>query len=83
MTRWSQSRSDSGYRFTVAARHASRAILLKIVLFEYSQGIISSRKIADFSSENIVCIVLSADSKPHFTTIAHFIILIVFIFRFM
>lgn len=49
------------------------AILLKIVLFAYSKGIISSRKIAEFSSENIVCIALSADSKPHFTTIAHFI----------
>lgn len=49
------------------------AILLKIILFAYSKGIISSRKIAAFCRENIVCIALSADSHPHFTTIANFI----------
>ncbi|HBD95031.1 MAG: hypothetical protein A2015_01485 [Spirochaetes bacterium GWF1_31_7] len=51
------------------------SILLKIVLLAYSKGIISSRKIAEFSSENIVCIALSADSKPHFTTIKLFAVI--------
>ena len=49
------------------------AILLKIILFSYSRGIISSRAIERFCLENIVCIALSADTVPHFTTIAHFI----------
>ncbi|MBB6482700.1 transposase, partial [Spirochaeta isovalerica] len=49
------------------------AILLKVVLFAYSRGIISSRKIARLCEENIVCMALAADTKPHFTTIADFI----------
>jgi transposase len=48
-------------------------ILLKIVLFAYSRGIISSRKIARACVENMVFRALSADTKPHFTTIANFI----------
>ena len=48
-------------------------ILLKIILFAYSMGIISSRKIEELCRENIVCIALAADSRPHFTTIANFI----------
>jgi len=49
------------------------AILLKVILFAYSRGIISSRKIARLCEENIICIALSADTRPHFTTIADFI----------
>ena len=49
------------------------AILLKIILFAYSKGINSSRKIEEFCRENIVCIALTADAHPHFTTIADFI----------
>lgn len=48
-------------------------ILLKIVLFAYSRGIIHSRKIAKACVENMVFRALSADTKPHFTTIADFI----------
>jgi len=48
-------------------------ILLKIVLFAYSRGIVSSRKIAQACEENIIFMALSADSRPHFTTIADFI----------
>jgi len=48
-------------------------ILLKIVLYAYSRGITSSRKIAQCCQENIIFIALSADTKPHFTTIADFI----------
>ncbi len=49
------------------------AILLKIVLFAYSKGIIHSRKIEQLCRENVVCMALSADTTPHFTTIAQFI----------
>jgi transposase len=49
------------------------AILLKIVLYAYSRGIISSREIEQCCRENIVFMALSADSCPHFTTIAGFI----------
>src|SRR5512133_521449 len=49
------------------------ALLLKIVLFAYSRGIISSRGMEALCRENVICIALTADSHPHFTTIAHFI----------
>ncbi|MCK4839126.1 MAG: transposase [Desulfobulbaceae bacterium] len=45
-------------------------ILLKIVLFAYSRGIITSRKIARACHENMVFVALSANTKPHYTTIA-------------
>lgn len=48
-------------------------ILLKIVLFAYSRGIMSSRKIARACEENMVFVALSAYTRPHFTTIANFI----------
>ncbi len=49
------------------------AILLKVVLFAYSRGITSSRRIARACEENVVFMALSADSRPHFTTIAEFV----------
>jgi len=49
------------------------AILLKIILYAYSHGITSSRKISQCCKENIIFMVLSADTQPHFTTIADFI----------
>ncbi|BCL59957.1 IS1182 family transposase [Desulfomarina profundi] len=48
-------------------------ILLKIILFAYSRGIVSSRKIERACRENVIFMALSADSRPHFTTIADFI----------
>ena len=48
-------------------------ILLKVILFAYSRGITSSRKIAQSCQENVIFMALSANSKPHFTTIADFI----------
>jgi len=48
-------------------------ILLKIILFAYSRGITSSRTIARCCEENILFMALSANSRPHFTTIADFI----------
>jgi len=49
------------------------AILLKIILFAYSRGIISSRRIARACEENVVFMALAADNRPHFTTIVDFI----------
>lgn len=48
-------------------------ILLKIVLYAYSRGITSSRLIEKLCRENVIFMALSADTKPHFTTIAEFI----------
>jgi transposase len=49
------------------------AVMLKIVLFAYSRGMVSSREIERACRENVVFMALSADSHPHFTTIAEFI----------
>jgi transposase len=49
------------------------AILLKIVLYAYSRGITSSRDIEQSCRENVIFMALSADTQPHFTTIANFI----------
>jgi len=49
------------------------AILLKIILYGYARGITSSREIERSCRENIIFMALSADTHPHFTTIADFI----------
>ena len=49
------------------------AILLKIILAAYARGFTSSRSIERLCRENIIFMALSADSQPHFTTIANFI----------
>jgi transposase len=49
------------------------AVMLKIVLFGYSRGMYTSRDIERACRENVVFMALSADSHPHFTTIAKFI----------
>ena len=51
----------------------SPKLLLKIILYAYSRGITSSRKIEQACRENIIFMALSADTQPHFTTIADFI----------
>ena len=49
------------------------AILLKIILYAYSRGITSSRKIEQCCRENVIFMALSCDTRPHFTTIADFV----------
>jgi len=49
------------------------AILLKIVLLGYSRGVTSSRKLAAMCEQNVLFMAMSADSHPHFTTIADFV----------
>jgi transposase len=48
-------------------------LLLKIILFGYAQGIVSSRAIERACREHVTFIALCGDNAPHFTTIAHFI----------
>ena len=65
---------DKNYRNDETGAPAyNPGVLLKAILFAYSKGIISSRKIAQFCEQNIVCMALTADTRPHFTTIADFI----------
>ena len=49
------------------------ALLLKIVILAYSKGVTSSRKIEALCRENIIFMAISADTRPHFTTVADFI----------
>jgi len=49
------------------------AILLKIVLYAYSRGVTSSRRIARLCEQNVMFMAVSADSRPHFTTLADFV----------
>jgi transposase len=49
------------------------AMLLKVVLFAYSRGLVSSRSIARACIEQVTFIALAGDSQPHFTTLANFI----------
>ena len=64
----SRYRNDSG-----GAPAYAPAILLKIVLYAYACGIITSRRIAKACRENLIFMALAAGAQPHFTTIAHFV----------
>jgi len=65
---------DARYRNdTTGAPAYDPRILLKIILFAYSRGIVSSRRIEQLSRENILMMALSADTQPDFTTIADFV----------
>jgi transposase len=49
------------------------ALLLKVVLFAYSRGMVSSRQIERACREQVTFIALSGDEAPHFTTLAGFV----------
>ena len=49
------------------------ATLLKLILFAYSRGIVSSRGIEEACRNHVTFIALSGDCAPHFTTVAAFI----------
>ena len=49
------------------------AMLLKVVLFAYSQGIVRSRAIERVCQEHVTFMALCGMTAPHFTTIAHFV----------
>ncbi len=48
-------------------------ILLKVILFAYSRGMISSRQIERACSENVIFMALSGGYHPDHSTIAHFV----------
>lgn len=48
-------------------------ILLKIILLAYSRGVTSSSKIERLCRENTLFMAISADTQPHYTTLADFI----------
>src|SRR5215510_12435759 len=48
-------------------------VLLKIILYCYSLGVISSRKIAKMCKNHIIVKALAEDTEPHYTTISDFI----------
>ena len=48
-------------------------ILLKIILYCYSIGVISSRKIAKLCKYHMVAKALAEDLEPHYTTISNFV----------
>lgn len=65
---------DERYRNDVTGAPAyDPRILLKIILYAYSRGIISSREIERLCRDNIVMMALSADTQPSFVTIADFV----------
>ena len=45
------------------------SVMLKVILYAYSRGMIRSRDIAQACQENVTFMVLSGDSIPHFTTL--------------
>ena len=49
------------------------ALLLKVVLFAYAQGIVSSRGIERACQDHVTFIALCGAHAPHWTTIAHFV----------
>jgi transposase len=65
---------EQRYRNDQAGRLAyDPKVMLKVVLYAYYKGIISSRKIEEACRRNVVFMALSADTRPHFTTIADFV----------
>jgi transposase len=68
------SRFDARYRNDDSGAPAyPPSMLLKIVLFAYSRGIVSSRSIERACREHVTFMALSGDHAPHFTTIAAFV----------
>jgi transposase len=49
------------------------SVLLKVILYAYSRGMVRSREIAQACQENVIFMALSGDSLPHFTTLAAFV----------
>jgi len=65
---------ESRYRNDDTGRPAyDPAILLKIVILAYARGVTSSRKIEQLCREDVTFMAISADSQPHYTTVADFV----------
>jgi transposase len=55
------------------AKAISPEVLIKLVIYGYSKGVKSSRKLCEFCSKNIVAKALTDGMEPHWTTVANFI----------
>ena len=65
---------DGNYANDQTGRRAyDPKILLKVVLFAYSRGLISSRKIERACRENVIFMALSGNQRPDHSTIAGFV----------
>ena len=65
---------DARYRNDLTGAPAyPPAMLLRVVLFAYARSIVSSRAIARACEEHVTFVALCGDTRPHFTTIAHFV----------
>ena len=65
---------DDRYRNDETGRKAiDPKVLIKIVLFGYSRGLISSRSLERACKENITFMALSCSQKPDHSTIAAFV----------
>ena len=51
----------------------SPKILLKVILYCYNTGVISSRKIAKLCENHMTVKALAEDLEPHYTTISNFV----------
>jgi len=56
-----------------AAAAIEPRILLKIILYCYSMGVITSRKIAKMCETNMIVKALAEDAESHYTTISNFV----------
>ncbi len=73
-TRMDMSIFDDNYHNDQTGRRAyDPKILLKVVLFAYSRGLISSRKIERACRENVTFMALSGNQRPDHSTIAAFV----------
>lgn len=73
-TRMDMSIFDDNYANDETGRRAyDPKILLKVVLFAYSRGLISSRKIERVCRENVTFMALSGNQRPDHSTIAAFV----------
>src|SRR3954465_2761536 len=64
---------EKGYANTKRRPAYDPRVLLKVVLYGYYKGILSSRMLAEACRRNVVFMALSADTRPHFTTLAGFV----------
>src|SRR5512133_2304870 len=55
------------------ARAIHPKLLLKVILFAYSRGMLSSRQIERACDENVLFMALSGGSHPDHSTLAHFV----------
>jgi transposase len=73
-TRMDMSLFDNKYQNDETGRRAyNPKILLKVVLFAYSRGLISSRRIERVCRENVTFMALSGNQRPDHSTIAAFV----------